>query len=338
MSLTPLLGSGIIPSSGAVADQLTALTRRSFVQKLIVQIYNSTPTMQALLDNAQFASGGLDPITVPVQGSSMTTMAWTGYSGTFNQPADQPGVTNAQATLKLAVVPIPFLGMEGAVQIDAAVIPIISARMNDAMTVMKQGFASALFNNTAALNSLALTGFKDAIDDGTNDDSYMGISRSANPWWKAQLTLAGNVNPTRALILQYIAQLVKLGNELPTIGICNFGTWMQLAADFMGLERYNQSPGSGGFDTVQSAFQAIVIGGVPIYPDYFCAEGELWFFNTSYLNLYIHQSAKFAFSGFHSAIPNLQIGFIAVMATILELVNAKPATSKHIQQLNYVNI
>jgi hypothetical protein len=338
MSLTPLYGSGIVPASGAIADQLTALTRRSFVYKLIVQIYNSTPTLQMLLDNAQFATGGIDPITVPVQGSSLTTFQWSGYSGTFNQPSDQPGATNAQATLKLGLVPIPFLGMEGAIQVDAAIIPIIEARMNDAMTVMKQGFASAIYLNTAALNNQAITGFKDAIDDGTNTDSYMGILRSANPWWKAQYVAPGAINPTRALLLQYIAQLTKHGNELPTMATCNFGTWMQLASDFLGLERYNQSPGSGGFDTVNGAFQAIMVGGVPIYPDFFCAEGDFWFFNANYLNLYIHNAAKFAFSGFHSAIPNFQIGFIGVMATILELVNAKPATSMHVTGLNYVNI
>src|SRR5690349_3283567 len=122
MALTPVYGSGIIPSSGSVADELTAVTRRAFVPKLIVQIYQSTPAIQALMDNAQFASGGLDPVTIPVQGSSYVTGSWSGYSGTFNQPNIQPGTTNAQATLKLFVVPIPFLGMEGAVQMDHAVI------------------------------------------------------------------------------------------------------------------------------------------------------------------------------------------------------------------------
>lgn len=338
MALNPIYGTGIIPAAGAVADELTALTRRAFVPKIIVQIYQSTPIMQALMDNPQFMSGGLDPITVPVQGAAMTTMAWSNYAGTFNQPNAQPGVTNAQATPKLAIVPIPFLGMEGAVQMDHSIVPIVEARMNDATTVIKQGFATALYNNTAALNGQALTGFLDAIDDGTSTDSYMGISRSANPFWKGVVIAAGSVNPTRNLVMQYLAQLTKKTGEVPTIGVTGYGTWTQLTQDFTSLEQYNHTPAGGGYDTVSAMFRALVIGGVPIYPDPFCPEGTMYFFNTNYLNLYIHEAAAFAFSGFHSTIPNLQVGFIGVLMTILELVNAKPSTSTKITGLNFLNI
>lgn len=336
--LSPLYGSGIIPASGAVADELTAVTRRAFVPKLIVQIYQSTPLMQALMDNAQFASGGLDPITVPVQGAQMVNAQWSGYSGSFDQPGQQPGITNAQATLKLAVVPIPFLGMEGAVQLSHAVIPLIEARLNDATTVLKQTFATAIFSNTAAVNAQALTGIPDAVDDGTNTDTYMGISRAANAFWKAKYTAAGSVDPTRNLIMQYISTIVKACGEMPTMGVTGFGTWTKLTQDFTSLEQYNHTPASGGFNMVQSMFNALEVAGVPIYPDPFCPEGTLTFFNTNYFNLYVHDAASFAFSGFHSTIPNFQIGFIGVLATILELVNAKPISSYRITGLNFLNI
>ena len=38
----PVLGQGIIPS-GSIANELTAVTRRAFIPKLVVQLYNSTP-------------------------------------------------------------------------------------------------------------------------------------------------------------------------------------------------------------------------------------------------------------------------------------------------------
>lgn len=330
----PLVGSGILPSAGPAADELAAVTRRAFIPKLVVQLYQATPLLQSLIDNAQFATGGFDPLTLPVQGQPLVNAAWAGFSGTFAQPANQNGITAAQATLKALVVPIPFLGMEGMVQLDHSVIPLIEARLNDATTVTKQTLASAVYlnsSNVASGNAQALTGFPDAIDDGTFDDVYMGLSRSSNPFWKAVRINANAANPTRNLLMQFISQLVKHGGgEAPTMAVTGFGTWTLLTQDFTPLERYNYTPGSGAFSSASSLFRAIEVGGVPVYPDPFAPEGTIWFFNTNYLNLYIHEAAAFAFSGFHSTIPVLQIGFIGVLATILELVNAKPSTSAQI--------
>lgn len=338
MAVPILVGTGIMPAAGPVVDEITSTTRRAFIPKLVVQIYQSTPLIQALIDNAQFATGGADPISLPVQGAPMVTGSWSGFGGQFNLPGAQPGITLAQATLKLLVVPIPFVGMEGLIQMDHAVIPLIEARLNDATTTVKQMLASAVYNNTAAINAQAMTGLIDAIDDGTNTDLYMGISRAANPWWKAIYVNAGGANPTRNLILQYIAQLVKKCGEHPKMGVTGFGTWTQLATDFLPLERYNHSAEGGPYRDIHSAFHALDVAGVPVYPDPFAPEGIIRFFNTEYLALYLHEAAAFDFSGFQSTIPNGQIGFVGVLATAMELVNTKPATSSSITNLGFLPI
>ena len=62
----PVLGSGIMPAAGAVASELTAVTRRAFIPKLVVQTYGSTPLLSMLIANNQSASGGASSVTVPV--------------------------------------------------------------------------------------------------------------------------------------------------------------------------------------------------------------------------------------------------------------------------------
>jgi len=76
----PVLGSGIMPAQGAISAELTAVTRRAFVPKLIVQTYQSTPLLAMLLANNQSASGGASSITVPVQGTNMVTTQQSDYS------------------------------------------------------------------------------------------------------------------------------------------------------------------------------------------------------------------------------------------------------------------
>jgi hypothetical protein len=334
------IGGGILPASGSQQyNELTYVTRRAFIPKLVVQIYNSTPLMAALIANSQTASGGVSSVSVPVQGSQFVNAQWSDYSGSFAQPSVQQGAYQAEFNLKLLVSPVPFLGMEGAVQQDYAIIPLIEARMNDATNVMMDAMAYSLYNNTT--NQQQFIGLPAAIDDGTGTATYGNIDRTTNTWWKSKQYAAGSVNPTRQNVLQYISGTVKNGAEVPTFGVCGFGTWTLLAQDYVGQENYMITPGSG-FDGdangPQAAFRALMVAGVPIYPDPYCPEGTLYFLNTNYMSLYIHEQASFAFTGFESTLPNFQIGYVGAVLMIAELVNTKPKAMTKITGYNSLSL
>ena len=334
------IGGGILPASGTNQyNELTYVTRRAFIPKLVVQIYNSTPLMAALIANSQTASGGVSSVTVPVQGSQFVNAQWSDYSGSFAQPSVQQGAYQAEFNLKLLVSPVPFLGMEGAVQQDYAIIPLIEARMNDATNVMMDAMATSLYTNTS--NQQQFIGLPAAIDDGTGTATYGNIDRTTNTWWKSKQYAAGSVNPTRQNVLQYISGTVKNGAEVPTFGVCGFGTWTLLAQDYVGQENYMITPGSG-FDGdangPQAAFRALMVAGVPIYPDPYCPEGTLYFLNTNYMSLYIHEQASFAFTGFESTLPNFQIGYVGAVLMIAELVNTKPKAMTKITGYNSLSL
>jgi hypothetical protein len=334
------IGGGILPASGTQQyNELTYVTRRAFIPKLVVQIYNSTPLMAALIANSQTASGGVSSVSVPVQGSQFVNAQWSDYSGSFAQPSVQQGAYQAEFNLKLLVSPVPFLGMEGAVQQDYAIIPLIEARMNDATNVMMDAMATSLYTNTT--NQQQFIGLPAAVDDGTGTATYGNIDRTTNTWWKAKQYAAGSVNPTRQNVLQYISGTVKNGAEVPTFGVCGFGTWTLLAQDYVGQEQYMITPGSG-FDGdangPQAAFRALMVAGVPIYPDPYCPEGTLYLLNSNYLSLYIHEQASFAFTGFESTLPNFQIGYVGAVLMIAELVNTKPKAMTKITGYNSLSL
>ena len=331
------IGGGIIPATGSNQyTELTYVTRRAFIPKLVVQLYNSTPLLAALISNSQSASGGVSSVTVPVQGAQFVNAQWSDYSGSFNQPSVQQGAYNAEYDLKLMIAPVPFLGMEGAVQQDAAIIPLIEARMNDATNVMMDAMSTALYNNTT--NTQQFIGLPAAV---SNSGTYGNISRSTYTWWQSGSYAAGNVNPTRQNVLQYISGTVKKGAEVPTFGVCGFGTWTLLAQDFVGQEQYVITPGSG-FDGdangPQAAFRALMVAGVPIYADPYCPEGTLYLLNTNYLSLYIHEQGSFVFTGFESTLPNWQIGYVGAVLMIAELVSVKPKSMSKITGYNYLSL
>ena len=173
------IGGGIVPATGTSQyNELTYVTRRAFIPKLVVQLYNSTPLMAALIANSQTATGGVSSVTVPVQGAQFVNAQWSDYSGSFNQPAVQQGAFNAEFDLKLMITPVPFLGMEGVVQQDHAIIPLIEARMNDATNVMMDAMSYSLYNNTS--NTQQFIGLPAAVDDGTTSGCLLYTSDAAD--------------------------------------------------------------------------------------------------------------------------------------------------------------
>ena len=336
----PVLGQGILPAAGAVASELTAVTRRAFVPKLVVQTYQSTPLLAMLIANNQTASGGASSVTVPVQGTNMVTTQASDYSGSFNAPSVQPGIQNAEFNLKLSITPIPFLGMEAAVQVDYAVVPIMEARMNDAGNNISAFWSNALYSNTT--NQLQMIGLPGAVDDSTNLATYGNISRTSNAFWKSKVYAAGSVNPTRQNVLQYLVGTAKsAGGEMPNFAVCGFGTWALLAQDFVGQESYMVTPGSS-FDRTEdgprSGFRALMVAGVPIFADMNCPEGTMYILNSNYLSMYIHEQGAFAFTGFESTLSNWQLGYVGAIVNIAELVLTKPSSCARVGGFNSITI
>ena len=323
----PIAGQGYVPGSGAVFNELNAVTRRAFVPKLVVQIYAAAPFLSMAMRNAQRARGGLNQVNIPVQGNSFVAFNWAGYDGSFPQPTVNTAIQNSQWNLSLGTVPIPLLGMESQTQQTEAIIPIVKARMNDAKTVAVQVISEAIYGS-AGTNVLAINGLLDVYDDGTSVTTYGGLSRSASPFWKSTKITAA-LAPTRQTVVAAINRVTKLaGGEKPDFVLMSIGDWTTLAQDFMDGEQFQTNPRSkyGDDDAVNAGFSALMLSNVPILADFFCPTGTMFVINSKYLSLYISEDANFAWSGFHSLIPNNQIANVGVVITMMALVCSKPVS------------
>jgi hypothetical protein len=291
--------------------------------------------MASLIANAQSAGGGVSSITVPVQGSPMVVASAAGYDGSFAPPPSLQGVQNAEFNLQLVLTPIPFLGTEGLVQIDHAVIPLIQARMNDATNATMHLMATDAYANTNIANQHAL-GLDAAIDDGTECPVYGGIDRTANTWWQSYVRPGGGVSPTRKLVLQWQVGLSNFCGEHASFGVTDAATWAALAQDFVGAESYVITPGNAfdsDGDRPRAAFKALDVAGMPIYMDPYVPQadaGTIYMINNNYLSGYWHDQAAFNFSGFESTIPNFQLGYLGVVVNCWQIVNTKPKTCARI--------
>src|SRR6202795_788048 len=192
----PLLGLGVAPAAGSLYTELSSVTRRAFVPKLFVQIYFRSPSVFYMIGNAQRAAGGLNQVTIPMQGQSMVQGQFTGYGGGFNSPVITPGIQNLQFNLAYWVVPIPLPFGETIIQATDREISILKARMNDVYAVTRQNMARLMFTNNSA-NPLLPDSFQGAFDNGTNFPTYGGISRNAagNSAFQGQYINANTITP-----------------------------------------------------------------------------------------------------------------------------------------------
>jgi hypothetical protein len=320
---------------GAVGSELVAATRRAVVPALFVQIYKATPLLNLLFGTAQKAKGGMSQVTVPVQGSSFVNFAWTDYSGGFPQPAIQPGMQNAEFNLCVGVVPISFVGMEALIQSSEAIVPLMKARMADAKTVAVQAISTALFTNNSLLPnaSQVINGLPQAYDDSTNVNVYGGITRTASTFWKSTLIQSAGAVLTRSAQLAYLVQCTALnGGEAPDFVVQSPSDWTALMQDFLAGESFQKRPGSqfGKEEAANAGFRGLMLGDTPYFMDPFCPKGTQFIINTKYFAAYVSEDAPFAFSGFFSSIPNLQIANVGVVIIAMQTVCAKPISGMQV--------
>ena len=326
----PLSGQGIAPPAGSVFNELDGLTRRAYVPMVVTNLYYATPSLFMLMGAAQRAAGGLNQITIPVQGQSMVQGQWTGYGGNFNKPQIIPGVQPAQWMLSYYTVPIPFVMGEALIQSTEAIVPILDVRMNDVFAVMVQQFGTALFTNNSS-NTLMPQGFVEAFDDGTTVPVYGGISRTTagNAFWQSNVITNVGANNTRQAWSTYLLQVTNLaGGESPDAVLLSPGDFATLAAQFIGVEQINVFPGRNfsADTTIRSGFPNISINGVPFFLDHFVPTGTAYMMNSKYFAMYLSEDAQFDLTPFYSLVPLGQMAQVAVAYAGYNLVNSKPVS------------
>lgn len=337
MAIEKILGTGIMPPAGDVADQLTATTRRAFVPVAVDQYSKAAPFLAMLTANANIAKGGVSSITQPAKFNSALQAQASDYSGKFTLPGDIPAIKDAIWNLKFMIMPIQMYGVELAIQDEHKVIDLMDSRFDDAGQTMADYDSTALYGNIA--DTTQILGLPAAIDDGTNLVTYAGIDRNTQPKWKAYYrTVVAGTYPTRANVTQYISGVLKnAGGEMPKAIFVGINTWVTLQQDFQGMEVINRNPGQYmSKDEANTGFVALSVLGIPIFADPYCPEGDMWIVNDRYLNLYIHESLGFAMSPFQSMMSNGQYAYLGAIMSMRELVCAKPAAQGHITNFSYI--
>jgi hypothetical protein len=183
---TPI-GTGIV----------TSISRRFILPEITDNIYGSNPVLYRLMAaNKRQVQGGLQ-IEIPLMYQRFSAGgSYRGFDVLTIAPSDT--VKSAALDWKQYYVPIAVDGLTMIkVNSPEAIANLITTEFDQAQIEMAELLATGLWSDGSDVKGI--DGLKLAVDDGTVNTTYAGLSRTTNTWWKSKMDTSTTVMSLSAL-------------------------------------------------------------------------------------------------------------------------------------------
>lgn len=265
-------------------DQISAITEKKFIPKLVDNIFNSNAALKKLKAKEKPQSGG-DKVVVPLEYAQTTASGWYQGSETVDT-TDNEVITAAEFEWKQAYANISItrrdeLRNSG----DAAKINFVMSKVSNAEKTLRDILNTALFNDGS--NSKAIQGLGLAIN---TTGTYGNISHDSYSWWNGQVD-----STTTTLTLSAMQGLYGdcgEGSEYPNLLIGDQDMFDRYWNLLQPQQRFaDQEMAKGGF-------KSLLFNGQPFIVDAGATSGDLLMINLNYLDMYPHKDENFRFEKF----------------------------------------
>ncbi len=236
--------------AGAIANALAA------------EVNHAKSDLAAQLNEQMFHGGNLS--TANGAGSSSTALTVNDNIHYFKVGNKIKIGSNAVSTISAVVVATKVVTIAAAIT------------WSDADTIL------AADGNGATTSFLS--GLRQAVDDGTFQDTYQSIQRSTNSFWDATIvdkTSAGSpVALTEAMIREAVTAGQKAGGR-PGLGITQFEGIDKYESLLQSESRYVNA------EKIDGGFTAISFRGIPLVGDKDAPDNTIFFIDTDAISLYV---------------------------------------------------
>lgn len=287
-------GVGVSQPPVVLTNTANALSQKYFAPILADSIFKPSPTWWRMTRLGKKLSGG-SAIVWPVVFAEETPGG--AYWGT--QILDTTAVDSIQpAELQWKFydqpITIPYTDVllnRGA----GAVVDLVKAKEETAMGSLLQKMSRALWATAPQNSALDLDDLLSAI--ATNTNTYAGINRSTNTWWKPGGTNAGTRTASGNLTLSDMQSTygdITFGNEEPDTIIATqtgFNAYWNL---LVGNIRYTRDE-----DTARAGFKRhLMFNNAVVLHDQFASTQKMLFLNTKYVYPCFHEDDYFVVDPF----------------------------------------
>jgi hypothetical protein len=266
-------------------DQISSITERKFIPKLVDNIFDSNPTLKILKEKSYEKIDGGTSIMVPLNYATNSATGW--YSGADTlDTTDNEVITAAEYQWKqiysnITIKRIDEIKNSG----DAAIINFVKSKVQIAEKTIADAMGTAFYNTGS--DSKAIAGFRHAF---ANTNTVGGIAQSTYTWWNAQKDSTTTTLTLTAL--QTLYQTATIDNDKPdliTVTRANYNRYYNLLQP---QQRFMDSK------MADAGIESLLFHGAPVVVDSHVPANHLFLLNTKYLHLIVHRDEDFRFEPF----------------------------------------
>lgn len=283
-------------------DQISAITERKFVPKLIDSVFDSDPILKRAKSKGWLGtqSGGTSVI-YPLNYAQATAEGWYQGAETLSN-TDNDVMTGAEYNWKQRYVSIIISRRDELINSgDTQILDFVKSKTQIAEKTMSDKLADAVYN--AGSDSKAIAGLRSIVDSA---NTVGGIDQSSYSWWQSQED--GTTTTLTLAALQTMHTSLSINNEGPTVILATRANYNRYYALLQPQQRFMDS------ETAKGGFQSLMFNGVPFIAGSKVPSSHIFMLNEAYLHLDAHKDENFRFSKFQEPVnQNVKIAKIHLM-------------------------
>lgn len=267
-------------------DQLSAITEKKFLPKLVDNIFDSNPLLQRMKGGEGYRKiDGGTSIIQPLEYAQNGSGGWYAGADTLDT-TDTDVMTAAEFAWKQAYENVTITGADERKNSgDAAKIDLVKSKMKNAEKTLADRLGVGLYSSSTVPKSIIGLG---TIMSTTTTAG--GISGTDYSWWRAQIDSTTTTMTLSAL--QAIYNAAAIGNDAPTVitsGRSRFNNYWNLLQP---QQRFTDSK------TANAGWSSLMFNGTPWIVDSHAASAYVYMINEKYLFMGVHPEADFKMEPF----------------------------------------
>jgi hypothetical protein len=271
-------------------DQLSAITKKHYVPKLVDSIFDSDPLLKRYKDKGNYKKiGGGTSVMMPLNYALTTAAGW--YSGADTlSTTDNDQITAAEYQWKQAYANISIVRSDELQNMgDARVLDLVKSKVQIAEKTLADYIQGGLYHSGSTAKSIVGTAlFLSA------SNTVGGISQTTYSWWQAQVDSATTTLSLSAM--QEVWNDCTINNSQPTVLMATRANYNRYYALLTPQQRFVDG------ETAKGGFQNLLFNGAPMIVGPKVPSGHIQFLNEEHLKLFVHKDEDMRFEDFQKPV------------------------------------
>ena len=262
-------------------DQITAITQKKYISKLVDSIFDSDPLLKRAKDKGWYTSiDGGTSIMQPLMYAQITSAGSYAAGGTLNT-ADNDTFTSAEYNWKFYYANVSISGPDEHKNMgDAQVLDLVKNKIMAAEMTLRDLIGDGLYGTGSVATDIG--GLRLIVDTA---NTVGGIDQSAYSWWASQ---ENSTDTTFGLgPLQTMYNTISINGKTPSVITGSRANYNRLWALMTPQQRFIDT------ESAKAGFTSLLFNGTPFLAGAKVPANHVFLLNEEFLHLYYHPKRNF---------------------------------------------